>query len=219
MDDVCRAASRHEREQLSHEIHDTLAQDLIGLVLALEAACEHAPAEATELRRDLGAAREVARESLAKARRLAWASRPGADAPLSEALEGIVRAWSKQAGIRAVFMATGRPAGLENDAEALFLAATREALANVRKHASAAEVRVTLSFMQDVLALDVHDDGVGIEAPRQSPAVARGGFGLPALEDRTRRLGGELTIESEPGGGTTLSIRLPRAPGERKALP
>jgi signal transduction histidine kinase len=88
------------------------------------------------------------------------------------------------------------------------LRAVQEALANVRKHAQAGRVRVTLSYMGDVVVLDVQDDGRGFD-PGQ--AGAGGGFGLAGMRERVEQLGGTLLIESGPGGGTTLVVEIPVA--------
>ncbi len=93
------------------------------------------------------------------------------------------------------------------------LRVAQEALANVAKHAGASRAAVTLSYMEDVVTLDVRDDGAGFVAcghSGQSPAG--GGFGLIAMRQRVARLAGQLEIESEPGSGTAVSASLPAIP-------
>ena len=85
----------------------------------------------------------------------------------------------------------------------------QEALANVAKHAAAAHVWVTLSYMEDVVTLDVRDDGTGFDPALAPEGRADGGFGLIAMRQRVNRLAGQLEIESEPGGGTVVSASLP----------
>jgi signal transduction histidine kinase len=100
------------------------------------------------------------------------------------------------------------------------LRVAQEALANVAKHAAASHAWVTLSYMGDVVTLDVRDDGTGFSQPGVSPGIspgistangsgARGGFGLIAMRQRVDRLAGQLEIESEPGAGTAVSASLP----------
>jgi len=91
------------------------------------------------------------------------------------------------------------------------IAAEKTALANVEKHAHAGRARLTLSFMGDVVTLDVRDDGVGFDAARPEPALG-GGFGLHGMRQRVARVAGTLVIESEPGGGTAVSARVPAIP-------
>ena len=80
--------------------------------------------------------------------------------------------------------------------------------------AKASRVGVTLSYMGDVVTLDVRDDGVGFEVP-DSAAGAGTGFGLTAMRQRVSRVAGTLAVESEPGGGTAISARVPAILAER----
>jgi signal transduction histidine kinase len=89
------------------------------------------------------------------------------------------------------------------DTDVVLLRAAQEALANVRKHAGAAAVRVRLAY-SDGVALTVTDDGRGFD-----PAAAGGGFGLPGLRRRAQDSGGNVTVDSAPGAGTTIRVVLP----------
>jgi signal transduction histidine kinase len=220
------AAVLEERQRLAREIHDTLAQDSASIVMHLEAA-EGAlqagpPGEADSLaavQEHLDQARHTARESLAQARRLVWALRPDLleGASLTTALERVVTRWSRENGVAARATATGTPYRLPADVEVTLLRAAQEALANIRKHAQASQVAVTLSYMGDMVVLDVQDDGLGFcpEQPVAPPAAqAKGGFGLTAMRERVEQLGGTLLIESAPGEGTTLVIEVPTPAGK-----
>ena len=104
--------------------------------------------------------------------------------------------------------ATGTARPLPPDAEVALLRTAQEALANVAKHANASRAWLTLSYMGDVVTLDVRDDGVGFKVP--AGGDGRGtGFGLSAMRQRVNRVAGTLAIESEPGGGTAVSARVP----------
>jgi signal transduction histidine kinase len=108
--------------------------------------------------------------------------------------------------------ATGDPRALHPEVEVTLLRVAQEALANVAKHAAATHAWVTLSYMEDVVTLDVRDDGSGFAQLGESPAgagSAGGGFGLIAMRQRVNRLAGQLEIESEPGAGTAVSASLP----------
>src|SRR5262249_54798642 len=94
--------------------------------------------------------------------------------------------------------------------QTLVLRGVQEALANVRKHAHARHVQVSISASDDFLTLDVQDDGMGFDARIPETAKAGGaGFGLRGLSERVQALGGSLTIESERGAGTTVAIHVP----------
>ena len=85
----------------------------------------------------------------------------------------------------------------------------QESLSNVRKHARADQVEVLLAFQKDTVQVRVRDNGIGFDpaAPRQSEAG--GGFGLVGLQERARLLGGNLRVESAPGRGTMIEVRVP----------
>jgi signal transduction histidine kinase len=127
---------------------------------------------------------------------------------LPEALESVARSWAAINGIPVEVRATGEPVPLHAEIESALLRTAQEALANVEKHASATRVGVTLSFMGDIVTLDVRDDGVGFEVS-EGRVRSSSGFGLTAMRQRVSRVAGTLAIESEPGGGTAVSARVP----------
>ena len=89
------------------------------------------------------------------------------------------------------------------------LRAAQEALNNVTKHAQATDVRLTLSYMGDVVSLDVQDNGVGLAGAE--PSRFAGGYGLQAMRERVAQNGGFVTLESDPGEGTTVVVTIPLA--------
>jgi signal transduction histidine kinase len=204
-----------ERQRLAYDIHDTLAQGFTSIVMHLEAADAVLPNDVRMVQRHLDQARRTARENLAEARRLMWALQPEAQgrAPLGEVLGTLTDHWAHESRLEAVATVTGNPCPLRPEYEHTLLRAAQEALTNVRKHAHASQVAVTLSYMDDMVTLDVQDDGVGFiweEVQRDSEAmgyVSR--FGLKSLRERVEKLGGTLIIESARSEGTTLAIALP----------
>ncbi len=209
-----RVAVLDERQRLAREIHDTLAQGFTSIVMHLEAAEGALPGEWPGVRQHLDQARRTARESLVQARRLVWALRPAIleRTSLPTAVERVVARWMADTGITAGTTMTGTACPLPPAAEITLLRAVQEALTNIRKHARAAQVAVTLSYMGDVVVLDVQDDGIGFDpADVQAPPSvgATGGFGLAAMRERVEELGGTLLIESAPDEGTTLVVEVP----------
>jgi len=112
-------------------------------------------------------------------------------------------------------------------AELALLRTAQEALANVARHAQATRVRLTLSYMEHDVALDVRDDGRGFDPAQLGDRAAGngaaaaagaggangdGGFGLVAMRQRIEGLSGTLRVESEPGAGTAISARIPAVP-------
>ncbi|WP_166397398.1 GAF domain-containing sensor histidine kinase [Rubrobacter marinus] len=217
LEEVRQTSILKERQRLSHEIHDTLAQGFTSIVMSLSTAQLAHPemfSDSAPAQRHLELARRIARESLAETRRLVWALRPEAldRHPLPRALEGLAEEWSVRTGVEARFDATGVPRELLPEIEVALLRIAQEALTNVQKHAGAERVMLTLSYLEELVALDVSDDGVGF-VPCSSGAGVRpqdvGGFGLTSMRERIEKLGGSLSVESTPNGGTTLGAALP----------
>ncbi|HKE82069.1 MAG TPA: sensor histidine kinase [Solirubrobacteraceae bacterium] len=207
------AGVNDERQRMARELHDTLAQGLAGIITQLEAA-EQSGGDAT---RHLAAARQLARESLTEARRSVDALRPEplVAARLPEAIEGEAARWSALNGIAAEVTVTGAARPLRPEIEVTLLRAAQEALANVAKHAGAHRVGLTLSYMEDLVTLDVRDDGAGFAVNGGAVrANGDGGFGLIAMRERVEELAGRLEVESEPGAGTALSISVPAIPAQ-----
>lgn len=200
-----------ERQRLAGEIHDTLAQGFTSIVMQLEAAEPHLPAGNTTVQHHFEQARYIARDCLIEARQFMRALQPGQQAPISEAIQRVANRWSKQTGIPTTTTITGQIKRLNPEIEVALLRATQEALANIRKHASARCVNITLSYMSDVVMLDIQDDGRGFTFLKQSAALpsAAGGYGLNAMRERVCQLGGSLEVESIPGEGTTVVVQFP----------
>ena len=209
-----------ERGRMAREIHDTIAHGLTGIVTQLEAA-EGAETRPEDRRRHTDNALRLARDSLVEARRSVEASRPEAldGVSLPDALDEMARRWSELNDVEVEVRITGDPIAMHPEIEAALLRTAQEALANVAKHAHASRAGVTLSYMGDVVSLDVRDDGVGF-AVDVEPAERAAGFGLTAMRQRVTRVAGTLAIESEPGGGTAISARVPAiAAGRRGERP
>jgi signal transduction histidine kinase len=211
------AGIREERQRMSHEIHDTLAQGFTSIVMQLEAADQALPSEIATAQDHILKARDTARASLKEARRLVLALQPEPleKAPLAEALSREVERWSQDSEIDAGYSITGTPVSLHPQVEVTLLRAMQEGLANVYKHADAEEVNITLSYMADQVALDIQDDGSGFETKNLGSSTRQdnGGYGLQAMRQRVDQIGGTVILESSPGKGTTLAIQVPIVDG------
>ncbi|WP_030919146.1 sensor histidine kinase [Streptosporangium amethystogenes] len=205
-----------ERQRMAREIHDTIAQGLTAILTQLEVAenvIENVPAA----RSRLNTVRTLARDSLNEARRSVLAMRPAPleEAQLSAALEDVAATWSQRTGMPVPVSVTGEARPLHAEVEMTLLRVAQEALANVGKHASASRVAVTLSYMEDVVVLDVRDDGSGFD-PRTVNLSVAGGFGLIAMRQRVTRLAGDFEIETAPGQGTGVSATVPAIPADSR---
>jgi signal transduction histidine kinase len=200
-----------ERQRVAREIHDTVAQGLAGIIAQLHAA--DGTDEEAQRRRHLDSAVELARESLAEARRTVQAIGPPTldTAQLPEALAEVSAKWSEANAVPVEMVTTGDAKPMHPEIEVTLLRVTQEALQNAAKHSQAGRVGITLSYMEDQLALDVRDDGIGFE-PAKTKTDKGSGYGLSAMRQRVGRLAGSLSIESEPGRGTVVSAIVPAIP-------
>jgi signal transduction histidine kinase len=210
------AGTQDERQRMAREIHDTLAQGLTGIITQVQAA-RNATDRPADWRRHLDNAVDLARESLSEARRTVRAVGPEPldGAGLPEALADVVERWSGRHGVRAELHTTGTVRPLHPEVEVALLRTAQEALANVAKHAGASRVGLTLSYLADLVTLDVRDDGVGFD-PDRVHGDGDGGFGLTVMRQRVGRLAGTLEIESEPGAGTAVFAGVPTIPREER---
>ena len=194
-----------ERARFAGEIHDTLAQGFTSIVLL---------SRATQRNKDwesgVQAMEAVAAENLHAARRLVAAMRPVEldQSSLAEALQRQITTLG--VNVDATFDVVGEPIAIQGAMEVAILRAVQEALLNVRTHAQADTVHLTLSYFDDAVALDIEDDGIGIgNGTVTNRGSLTGGQGLDALRHRASTLGGHLSIEPGATGGTVVSLKLP----------
>jgi signal transduction histidine kinase len=201
-----------ERERLAREVHDTLAQGYTSIVVLAQtaaAALPDAPAVAAER---LGVIEEVARENLAEARAMvaAFSPMPLDSATLVEALQRLAERFGRETGLATrldVAALDDAGLGLSRSEEIVLLRGAQEALANVRRHASASAVVLRVSRVGSgdggQVSVHVEDDGIGFD-----PASSAG-VGLAGLRDRAEEVGGAVDVASAPGQGTRVTVRVP----------
>ncbi|HEY7350224.1 MAG TPA: hybrid sensor histidine kinase/response regulator transcription factor [Ktedonobacterales bacterium] len=217
-----------ERRRLARELHDTVVQSLVALVLRLE--------RIEEPRGEIAEARLLARRALDDIRRAIWGLRPALleALPFHEALSREVEHVADEGGLSSRVTVVGQPRPLLPQQEMALFRIAQEALSNAIRHAAARRVRVSLNYLDDGLRLVIEDDGCGfdpaaLEAPAPPPVepywppyFADPGFPLPAgeashfgletMRERARLVGGWLALESAPGQGTHIRVDLPYTP-------
>ncbi|MFD0551926.1 sensor histidine kinase [Streptomyces rectiviolaceus] len=206
-----------ERQRISMEIHDTLAQGLSSQQMLLQAADRLWDTDPATARTHVRTAESITERGLAEARRFVHDLAPAdlADGGgLDEALRTLAARTAQDAGLPVRFHSEGTPAPLPDRTQSALLRIAQGALANVTEHADATTAALTLTHLDDQVVLDVADDGRGFTPTAQPPASDRRGHGLPAIRARAQQLGGTLTIESAPGEGTVLSVAIPLPPQE-----
>jgi len=217
-----RLSIMEERAHLAHELHDSLAQTLASLriqVRMLEETAQDQPLHETargeilRIRHGLDEAHTELRELLNSFR-----------APLDQrglvpALERLVESFRQDTGIHSLFHRDCRRVELGAREEMQMLRIVQEALTNIRKYADAHTVRVLLRCRAPgTYLLLVEDDGVGFQRAVADPQNGEH-IGLHIMEERARRIGAELRIESEPGEGTRVELLFKPAHAPRESCP
>lgn len=209
-----------ERQRMSREMHDSSMQKFNGVLTSLQAAVaglgspQGPEPPAIKYIRE---ARDAAREGVRELRRVVWDLRPEAleDRTLAGAIERLISTWSSLHDIDVAMSVDGTPRGVTARQEAALYRIAEGALGNVATHSQAGRVTVTLSFLDDVVALDIIDDGKGFSPDEVGEIGPRGGTGIISMRERLHELGGELDITRCPGKGTEVSAKIPLlAPGE-----
>jgi signal transduction histidine kinase len=208
-----RAAAAAERGRLAREMHDVLAHSLSALALQLETTRLLARSRGVDedVTVALDKAHYLAAGGLDEARRAIAAER-GDELPGPERIGALADAFAEQSGLPVALEIHGEPRELAPEARLAVYRTAQEALTNVRRHAIAERVEVTLDYLPDRTVLVVEDHA----APGSPPAVAvgatHGGFGLTGMRERAELLGGEL-LAAPTNGGFRVELRLPD--GER----
>jgi signal transduction histidine kinase len=200
-------AQEDERRRIAREMHDQFGEQLTALsrgISALKDAAANTPAIAGLVATIETVARQIDRD----VDHLVWELRPTAldDLGLRAALANYVQDWSRRVGIPAELHTSGLlDDRLASEAETTLYRVAQEALTNVARHSRAARVEVLLERKADSVRLIVEDDGVGFDPATDA---VRAGFGLLGMHERAALVGATVEIESTPGKGTTVYLRM-----------
>ncbi|HYF90749.1 MAG TPA: sensor histidine kinase [Symbiobacteriaceae bacterium] len=197
-------AQEEERGRISRELHDEIGQALTGLIVGLKVL--KGPTDAQRLR-------DVAAATLESVRRLSRDLRPAVldDIGLVAALRRYTEDFSRLHGIEGTLQVVGHEeTRLAPAVETTLYRVVQEALTNVARHSGARHFGVVLDLRGPVIQAIVEDDGRGFD-----PASPKAGMGLASMTERTALVGGAVTIESRPGGGATVYVKVPAEEGDR----
>ena len=197
-----------ERNRIAREIHDNLAQDILGISVQLELVARLMPAAAEAAKGHLDRARILVRNSMTEARRYVWdlRSQELQKKDLPAALRDTTKRLTAESGVEAVVEVAGPLRPLPLEVETNLLRIGQEAINNAVKHAQANRIDVALNFDTRSVRLSVRDDGRGFDADGQ---IADGHFGLIGMRERAAQIGGVLTIDSANERGTQIAIDVP----------
>lgn len=210
--DVLLLAER-DRQMLGYELHDGILQELTGAALMLEKAAELSPPAPGQALDNFSRGLELIRLAIVEVRRVMSGTTAVelTDATLGEALERLAERYRTLYGLNVSFEGPKHRLRLTTSARYLLLRIAQEALNNAWKHAPTSRVQIRLADEEAHLELKVTDDGPGFSLQLSKP----GHFGLDGMRARAHLLGAEYHLESTPGQGTCVTVRL--AIGEREA--
>jgi DNA-binding NarL/FixJ family response regulator/two-component sensor histidine kinase len=213
-------AQEEERKRLARDLHDGLAQSLVGMGINLELVerhLEHDPVQRAEAVELLTRLREQAAGCLEEVRRILSDLRPlDLDGrSLSRALKDYAERFSTATALKTTVVISGQEARLHPSLETGLFRIFQEALNNVRDHAEAREVSLKLRFQARSVSMDISDDGRGFTFDGNFDELAeRRCFGLIGIKERVELLGGHWRVSSGAGKGTEIRVRLPvHSPG------
>jgi signal transduction histidine kinase len=208
-------AQEGERLRIARELHDDTAQALTGLSRRLDTLVDTLPSDGDQVPQEVPGRLEELRDQsdtiLEGVRRFSRALRPPVldDLGLLPALKWLAVALEEH-GIATNISVEGEQRRLPDGTELALFRIAQEALNNIRKHSGASAVDLAVDFRGGGLTVTIADNGAGFDLPASTSDLAEcGKLGIIGMQERTRLLGGTLSVHSEPGVGTTVVVKVP----------
>lgn len=205
-----------ERGRLAREMHDTIGHALVLISVKLEAAQRLRTRDPERCDQELEATKEIARGTMTTLRAsIANLRSPALEREqLYPALRRSVDELALRTGLHATCMLAAESKNLSNAVTETLWKVSQEALTNIEKHARAKNVEIEISQQETQLYMRIHDDGIGLPPAfchlhQEEPLAHSGHYGLRGMRERVEAIGGQLTLQSAQGQGTTVEIRLP----------
>ncbi len=201
-----------ERKRIARRLHDDTGQSLSTLIINLERMENAIPADAPDLLRRLVTARKLATRTLEDLRGVIYGLRPTMldDLGLAPAIRWHARSSLDEAGVQVKFDSMDETMRLPPQIETTLFRITQEAISNIVRHARAKSAAIALWREDNTACLWVEDDGCGFDlAQISSQALPMQRLGLLGIRERADLVGGEVTVDSAPGHGTRLEVRIP----------
>lgn len=207
-------AQELERQRMARDLHDHLGQKMTALRLQFEKLyndCE----DSAPARESIVPIRALAGEIDRSIGYFSWEFRAPEleDTDLLSALQTFLNEWSQQFNIPAAFQRNKQPNApllrLGPEVETSLYRIAQEALNNIAKHANATTVAMMIQHTEGHLTMVIEDDGDGFDTTEHTTKNGPGGMGLTSMQERTEMIGGTLDIESSPGRGTSVIVKIP----------
>jgi len=205
-------AIAEERTRIACDIHDGLVQTLVGLNYRLDYCADQIEKRPERSLKVIDETKKLLKEAISEAREVIFNLRPIYldRSGLFPSLENYLKTYQKQYQIKTALKTSGNEQALSSQAKIFVFRIVQEALANVQKHARAGKVEVKVEIGKVSLHAAIVDDGIGFDWRKiKSNPQKRSSFGLKAIAERARLLGGEAEILSRPREGTRVMIEVP----------
>jgi signal transduction histidine kinase len=206
-------AQEEERKRISRDLHDQVAQALVGINVHLEALSQEAAISSKGLKSKIARTQRLVEKSVNVVHRFARELRPPVldDLGLIPALHSFLKDFTKMTGIRIHFTSfTSSPIReLDSAASTVLYRLVQEALTNVARHAQARHVNIALQKVTGAIQLAITDDGKGFDAQRVLFGNSQNRLGVLGMRERVQMIGGQCSLESAPGKGTTVCAVIP----------
>lgn len=207
------SAQERERQRIARELHDGTGQTLTALGLGFAAASENMQQNPMLAAAQLAELKMMSTQALQELRDLIGDLRPSLldDLGLVPALKSQVQSFAERTGVQAEFVVNGRRRRVQPEIETIVFRIAQEALTNVAKHAHASQVTVEIGFIENLLSLNVCDNGCGFEPQLVFGSVGEGhqAWGLLGMQERVALVGGSCVVQSEPDQGTAVRVAIP----------
>jgi signal transduction histidine kinase len=214
------SAQEEERKKISRELHDVIAQTLTSINVRLTALKKEAALNTKDLERNIARTQELVEHSVNIVHRFARELRPTVldDLGLIPALHTFMKNFREQTGIRVSLTAPAAVNTVNSDKRTVLFRVAQEALTNIARHAQASRAEVTIQKLDGAICMRIKDNGKGFQEQRVLRAKKAKRLGLLGMRERLEMVGGNITIQSTPGKGTTIQTQIPLTNGRARSV-
>ena len=204
-------AREEDHRRISRDLHDDIAQTLVGIKVHLEALSRMSTISPAELRKHIAKTQQLVEKSVTAVLQFALELRPASldDLGLNVSLKTLLDEFMKRTGIRVHFRTFAGADQLGSDQRTTLYRIAQTALSNVAEHSQATRVELRISRNAEVIHLEVADNGNAFDVQQLTGLQSGRHLGLISMRERAEMLGGTFRIESEAGKGTTLHVQIP----------
>jgi signal transduction histidine kinase len=205
------SAQEEERKRISRELHDQVGQILTAVNVRLATLTTQANINANAFKRTIRSTQRLVEKSMKTVHRFARDLRPPLldDLGLIPALKAHLDAFTRQTEIPVRFRVFAAVETLDSEKRTALYRVAQEAVANIAAHAQASLVSIVIRKDEDLVRMDIHDNGRGFDVKRRLGARRVTRLGLLGMRERLEMVGGSFDVEAEPGNGTTIHAQIP----------